>query len=796
MKIKPMKHLILTTLITLITFNSFGTNEPIKKDITGIVLDAISQTPLEFATVSIFKDGTLIDGIITDLEGKFTLNAEIGTYQLKVEYLSFKTHEQTISFSSHLDLGSILLEEDSESLNEIMIVAEKSTVELKLDKKVFNVGKDLLSQNGSLSQILDNVPSVAVDVDGTVSLRGNSSVTILINGKPSILTANGNLEQIAAQNVEKIEVITNPSSKYEASGTAGIINVILKKNRTEGFSGSVSLQTGNPADHRINASLNYKTEKLNLFSTLGYRYTDYKGKQTSYQKATNNDITTILNMNADQDRNDKSPSMYIGADYTFNEYNTITASYFKDRFENRDQTRFNYEYSNEINELDSIIVRTEDYYEPQDYNQLEFIYEKTFKKEGQKMSVDFQYDFWNDDEMENLSTYKSFPEVSDSQLTRTRDIESSKDYLIQVNYENPINDKSKFETGLRGETRVITSDYKAEEFLNEEWLIYKGIENVVDYREKIGGIYAQYSNTFNKLSVQVGIRTEFTNIEIKDDEGAFSDTKNYSQLFPTTHLSYSFSDNTNMQLSYSKRIRRPGFWQLNPFGGLSDFSSIRVGNPDLDPALTNSFELGFLTKLGKLRLNPSIYYQHTSDAFHFSVTKNDEGILVTKPINLDYENRIGFELSTTYKPTKWLNLSGEFNYFAFKEEGTYEDQVFNFDDSNWFMRVNSRAKLPKDISIQASFNYQGENKSAQTTRDASYYMDVALSKNLFNNNATITMNVQNILDSRQTDWTTTGDEFFYEGSRQRIGTRFNISFAYRFNKKPNASDRSPGDSNR
>lgn len=791
-----MKRFIITLLLGISTTVSFSINDIVKKEVTGKIQDAATKTPLEFATISIYKKTTLIDGIITDSTGAFSLSVPTGTYTLKVEFLSFKTHEQTVTIESNIDIGTIFLEEDSEALDEVTIVAEKSMVELKLDKKVFNVGKDLLSQNGTVSQILDNVPSVAVDVDGTVSLRGNSNVTILINGKPSVLTMNDNLEQIASQNVEKVEVITNPSSRYEASGTAGIINIILKKNKMDGFSGSVSVQTGILADHRINTSINFKTNKLNLFSTLGYRYVNFEGKQTSYQETTNNNITTILNLNADQNRNDKSPTIYIGADYSLNEQNTLTASYFKGIVKNTDITRYNYTYSNASNALDSIIQRTENYYEPQDYNQLELTYERTFKKEGEKLLVDFQYDFWDDDEQENFETQKTYPEISDPQLMRTRDIESSKDYLLQVNYEKPINDHSKFEAGLQGETRVITSDYTAEEFVNDEWIVYEGIENIVDYQEKIGGVYAQYSNTFKKINLQLGLRTEFTNIEIEDIEGTFNDKKSYNQLFPTAHLSYSFSDKTNMQLSYSKRIRRPAFWQLNPFGGLSDFSAIRIGNPDLDPALTNSLELGFLSSFGKFRINPSIYYQHTKDAFHFYVTKNDEGVLVTIPINLDYENRIGFELSTSYKPTKWLNLSGEFNYYAFEDNGSYENQLFDYSDSNWFMRLNSRANLPKDLAMQVSFNYQGENRSAQTTRKGNYYMDIALSKNLLANEATITFNAQNIFNSRQTEWTTLGDAFYFEGNRQSIGARFNLSFTYRFNKKSNSKDRTPGSSNR
>ena len=788
------KKLLIVLSVLIAVFMSFGNNSLAQLTITGTIVDASSQSPLEFATVSLFNDGKLVDGIITNQKGVFTLNAEKGNYLLKAEYISYQPYEVDVVLTANKSLGVIIMEIDAAVLDEVAVVAEKSTYELKLDKKVFNVGKDILANNGSLSQVLSNVPSVAVDVEGAVSLRGNSNVTILINGKPSVLTANNGLDQIAAQNIEKIEVITNPSSRYQATGTAGIINVILKKNTQEGFSGSVSLTAGVPADHRISTNLNYKTKKINLFSTLGYRYSNFKGEQKVDQTSYVGDQMVVLDQIMTQNRNDKAPNLYFGVDYFFNEKNTITSSYYKSILENTDETDYQYNYLNGSGSLDSTLVRNEDYYEPQNWNQLEMVYTKTFNKEAQKFTLNFQYDFWNDDENETLYTQKSQPAEGAGKDLRTRDIESSNDYLLQLDMVVPVGEKGTFETGIRGETRIITSDYLAENKVNGVWTKFGGLGNAIDYNEKIGGAYLMFSNEFKKIGVQLGLRAEHTLIEIADVENTFNGNKNYTQLFPTVHLNYNFNETTKVQFSFSKRINRPGFWQLNPFGGLSDLNAIRMGNPDLDPSFTNAFELGFLKQWEVLTFNPSVYYQQSTDFFSFYVKQNPEGVFVTKSINLDTEERLGVEVSSSYSPFKWMRWTGEFNFFAFEQKGVYEDQNFDFSNHTWSTRLNGNIKFPKDFALQTSFNYRAKNEDAQTLMKAQIYADLGLSKNLLNNKATVTLNARNILDSRKREWVTTRANFVSSNSRKYIGRRFSLTFLYRFNQKGNSKSRGPGGS--
>lgn len=791
-----MTRLLISFIFFLTSIVMFGNNNILEKRISGTVIDAETQTPLEFATVSIYENEKLIDGIITNEKGEFTINAKPSIYLIKVEYISYKNYETQIDLKQNTNLGIISLEIDMESLGEVEIIAERSTVDLKLDKKVFNVGKDLLSQNGSLLQVMENVPSVAVDLDGGISLRGNANVTVLINGKPSVLAANNGLDQIPAQQIERIEVITNPSARYQAAGTAGIINVILKKNANGGFSGSVSMSNSIRADFNTNASLNYKTDKFNAFTTLGYRFVDNKISEQINQNSLVNGNIVNLNQTADSYRNSKVTSLYFGLDYFLNEENIITASYYKMLIDRNNKVNYNYNYFDELQTLDSTVVRGEKYHEPMNHNQLELNYAKTFDKEGKKLTIDFQYDFWDDDENERFNTQKTAPVQLVNELSRTRDIESSKDYLLQLDFVNPINENSTFEVGLRGETRIITSDYKAENFDGTDWDIFNGIENKLDYKEEIGGVYAQFSSKVNKFSYQLGLRTEFTKIDISDKNNTFNNTKNYTKLFPTAHFTYAFSDKTNMQLSYSRRINRPSFWHLNPFGGLAQINTIREGNPDMDPSLTNSFELGFLTRLGKLRINPSIYFQNTDDPFQFITERNAEDVLVTKPINIDSENRIGVEVSMSYNPFKWIQLSGEFNYFGFEQKGSYNSVNFDFDDSRWFTRINSRIKLPSDFTFQSSFNYNARNESTQTIVKANHSLDLGLNKTFLNKKATLTFNASNILNSREQFLTTTGDNFSFKSHRKLLGPKYTLTFTYRFNQTGKSKTRRPGESNR
>ncbi|WP_299272496.1 outer membrane beta-barrel family protein [uncultured Psychroserpens sp.] len=778
----------------------FSSNINPKYSITGKVIDSLTQKPLSYATVSISQNDVIIDGVITNEKGEFKLNVQKGDYILKAEFLSYNPFLRSITVDESLDLGIIKLSESVNELEEVIIRSERSTIDLKIDKKVFNVGKDLLAQNGSLQQILENVPSVSVDLNGVVSLRGNSNVSILINGKPSVLAVNNNLNQIPSDQIDRIEVITNPSSRYQAAGTAGIINVILKKNGLEGLSGSLTLTNSIIANTSAYANINYKTNMFNLFSTVGYRFTDSRVFEDVSQNSTSGITPLSLDRKTEEYHNLKRAYIYTGFDYFLSASSTLTASYFKILAERDNVLRYDYTYFSAlpVQTLNGVIVRDENYFEPIDHNQLEVSYTKNYNKKGKKLLVDFQYDFWNEDENEDFLTRTIFPPITESiTASRTKDIESSKDFLLQIDFVNPIHEKTTFETGFRGETRIISSDYKAEIFQNNQWEIFNSIDNKLDYRERIVGVYALYANEQKKFNYQLGIRAEYTNIDVSDRNEDFGSKKNYTQLFPTIHLNYVFSDVTTTQLSYSRRINRPSFWQLNPFSTLSGGLNAQIqGNPDLDPSFTSSLEFGFLTKIGKLKLNPSIYYQHTTDPFQFFTAQNADDILISTTINLDTEKRIGGEISLSYNPLKWLQVSGDVNYYSFQQRGNHNGVSFDFNNKTWTSRVNSRIKLPRQITFQATFNYNARNENAQTITKPYYFGSIGINKPFLKNKAAVTFNIRNVLNSRDQRIFRTGENFTYESSRRDFGPIYMLTFTYRFNQKENSRTRRPGRSNR
>lgn len=793
MKLKYLTLLMIALVLAL----PLRAGDAKKFTLSGTVLDGESQSPLEYATVTILDAADqVVNGAVTDAQGKFALKIPEGSYKVRFSFISYKTAEQDVVLDKNTDLPPMALQPDATQLDDVEIVDEKTQVEFKLDKKIYNIGKDITVQGGTVNDVLDNVPSVNVDASGAISLRGNGGVTVLINGKPSVLAANNGLASIPAQNVEKVEVVTNPSARYQAAGTAGIINIVLKRNRLKGFSGSVQLTTGIPADHSATANLAYKTEKMNLFGTFGRRYSNFVGKAYTRQSTQFNGTTTALDMVGEQDRNDNGYNFFFGSDFYINPKNTLTATFFHFNMRNTDKTVFDYLYTFDDGTPDSSTQRTNNYVEPQKYSQLELSYTKTFAQKRRKWSVDFQYDFWNDDENENIDNILTGEQTNLTQLFRTRDIESSDDFMLQTDYVHPIGKEGQFEIGGRAETRVITSNYTAEEYQNEIWDIYNGINNDVDYAERIGGAYIQYGNAIKKFSYLFGLRTEYTGIEVKDVNGTFNFTKEYTRLFPTAHLSYGLGKGLKAQMSYSRRIRRPSFWQLNPFGGISDNNSLFAGNPDLDPAFTNALELTLLQQSDKLTVNPSLYFQHTTDNFQFNVAQASDGTFLTLPFNMDHENRFGAELLLMYRPTKWLQLQSEFNYFRFQQRGDFGGQNFDFDYGTWSAEGGTRMRLPAKLSFQANFSYQARNRNAQTLTKAIYNLDLGLSKRLLKDKATLAFNVRNALDSRRQITLTTGETFSTEQMRQRNIRRFRLAFTYQWNQRQGQRQRQPGRSNR
>jgi outer membrane receptor protein involved in Fe transport len=420
-----------------------------------------------------------------------------------------------------------------------------------------------------------------------------------------------------------------------------------------------------------------------------------------------------------------------------------------------------------------------DYREPQRANQIELNYVKNFENENKKWTVNLQYDFWNDDENELITEREVFPDNLPKTL-KSRDIESSKDFLFQSDFAIPIG-KSKIEFGGKGEIREIDSDYE----VFDNGVLIDSLNNVLHYRERIFGAYVQYSGSLKKLQYLFGLRAENANTGSDDVLGRFNIDKEYTNLFPTVHLTYGFTEAVNLQLSYSRRIRRPSFWQLNPFGGISDRRNINVGNPNLDPMYTDSYELSTLFKWKTLTINPSVYHQFSTNLFEDRYFTNDDGVLISQQINSGQESRIGAELSVNYSPLKWLTLSGEMNYFSFEQKGIYRvsDQVFT-------SRLNSRIRH-KGWNFQAIFNHQGERESGQTFTEAQYWVDLGLGKDFWDEKATVTLKADNLLDSRNYKGIVTGDDYTSRFDSRQIGPRVYATFTYRFNRKKSDRERLP-----
>ncbi len=791
--------------------------------VTGKVIDKDVNQPLEYATIVFFskQENKIITGGITDLEGNFNIPVPKGTYDISVEYISYKTKSipnQTLQ--KNTDLGVLSIGINAEALNEVMIVAERTTVEIKLDKKIYNIGSDLTTAGGSVSDALNNVPSVSVDVEGAISLRGNENVRILINGKPSAMAGFGDtnvLSQLPAEAIERVEVITSPSARYDAEGTAGILNIILRQKETLGFNGSLTANIGHPDNYGLSANLNLRKEKYNLFTTLGYRY--FNAPRISFSDATyfNSSNSDFDRIREDQkvDRLNRNYNSNIGMEYFINDDSSITGSIFYRYGEDADTSLNNSDRFN-LGTLEEQTLRREKQTEEDNSYQIAFNYINRLDDKGQQLTADFQ--FGQDKEIQNTGISEDY--ISTGQIDPTPfqreevyTTEDQNEYLFQIDYVLPLGEDSQFEAGYRDNYQNEITDYNLDQeriignVATGNLILNDTLSNIFDYTEHVTAIYTQYGTKFGDFSFLLGLRLENTRLKgdidsrLTDEElvEAFgfpiqtNFDNNYLGLFPTVNLIYNLAEEDEKEesvtLGYNRRINRPRGWYINPFPSRSSRTNVFQGNPNLQPAFSNAFDLGYLKRWDDLTFTSSIYYQHETDSFERveentgQQTTDGIDIIRTIPVNLATNDRIGAELGILYNPTKWLRLNSSFNFFQFETKGAFNGVDYSAKNTSYFARFSSKVTLPGKIDWQTNANYFGAQENAQTKTDGIFSMDLAFSKEVLKDRATVSLNVRDVFNSRIRKQSTTTPTFNRYSENQWRVRQVTLSLMYRFNQQ-------------
>ncbi|MCM8569932.1 TonB-dependent receptor [Gramella jeungdoensis] len=811
------------SLLNVFLFSSFaqGPSDLRQFTISGTVIDNELEVPLEYATISIVnvEDPKDLTGGVTDAQGEFSIDVKKGTYNIIVEFISYESKTfKNRTIDKDLDLGTIKLGLGSENLDEVVVRAETTQVDVRLDKKIYNIGKDLTTAGGTVSDALNNVPSVTVDIDGGISLRGNENVRILINGKPSAMAGFGDtniLNNLPADAIERVEVITSPSARYDAEGTAGILNIILRQKKTLGFNGSLNLNAGTPANAGITANLNYRTENFNLFTTSGFRYFDAPGGgffDTRYFENSETEYSRIYE-DRDIERLNRNYNTNLGMEYFINDRSSITGSVFYRYGEDEDVTTNSSDYYKRNEGLVLETTRSENQEEEDNSWQVSLNYINNFNDKGHKLTADFQYENDSETQLTNIGeridsnpTDIDFPLLAE----RINTTEDQKEYLLQADYVLPFNEDSQFEAGYRGNFENEITDYTlfSENENTGELEFNETFSNKFDYTENVQALYTQYGTKIGNLSFLLGLRLENTNLKGKIDSeltdqqleevfGIPIDTdfdNNYLGLFPTVNLIYELAEEENITLGYNRRINRPRGWFINPFPSRSSTNNIFQGNPNLRPAYSNAFDLGYLKRWENITLTTSVYYQHETDAFE-RIEDNVAGSNVVRriPVNLSSNDRTGGELGILYNPAKWLRLNGSFNFFRFKTEGSFNGRDYSAENTSWFARFSSKVSLPAKIDWQTNAFYRGASEEVQGNRDGYLSLDLALSKDLFKDKATLSLNVRDLLNSRKRQSYTITDTYERDTEFQwRQGQNFTVSLIYRFNQQKKRQERRNG----
>jgi len=789
------KPLLVFSIITqiFICLNHLEAQQPGKGIIQGKVIDKNSSSLMNFATVAVYDEqNNLVEGTITEENGRFNVSVPFGNYYLLIEFMGFEPYKSIpfpISRENPIqEFKELRLSPSFDNLDEVIVEGEKPFMELALDKRIFNVAEDLANSGRTTSDILMNLPSVTVDTQGNVRLRGSDNVRILVDGKPSGLVSfkgSRGLQQLPASMVERIEIITNPSARYEAEGMAGVINIVLKKETNSGFNGSFEVIVGTPTNLGLAANLNYRHKKINWFINYGIAKRIVPRRGTLFQEAFGGDTTFISDQSTEGTVNSIDNNVRAGLDYFFNENSILTASYSLRRSDARRITDIRYnDYIFNLDNMQSYSLRKQDETEKEPNSEYLITYKRSFDKKGHELTTVLTYlDYWeNSDQLFTESTFSPDGTLipSRSLVQTSVNDEFEKQYLIQVDYVKPIGAEGKFETGIRSSFRNMENDFVVKEQNEQgEFEPMPGLDNIFLYRENIHALYGILGNKTKKMSYQGGLRTELTDIKttlVKTNE---ENPRNYVNLFPSAHLTYNFTEENGLQFSYSKRVRRPFYNDLSPFVTFSDARNFFSGNPDLEPEFTDAFELGHIKYFEKGTLFSTVFYRNTVDKIERIRTVDNDGNATTFPQNLNGEQSFGLEFTTDYAISSWWKVDVNLNFFYTDIDGSNIQTDFTATTYSWNARQNSRFTFGNGIIAQVRTNYQARQQIAQGIRKGIFFMDVSASKDILKKRGTLVLNIADIFNSRWDRYILEGQGFITYGDFQNVRRQINLSLNYR-----------------
>lgn len=773
--------------------------------VSGQVVDERNQ-PLPGATViaSFNAESQPFTGTSTDENGRFSLSIpQNGNFLIQIEFIGYKPTRRNISLSgSDIQLGTLRMAPDVQTIKEVQIVEEKETIQTGIGTMVYDVSKDLVNMGGSATDVLQNIPSVQVDENGGISLRGNANVMILINGKQSALTGTNRqalLERIPASSIERIEVITNPSARYDADGGAGIINIVLKRPKEKGLNGSVQLNLGNYDRHNAGFDLNYQTPKWNLYTSLNGRQDTRIGRITVRRENFLPNTTPFLNQNSEFERFRRSGTFTGGAEYFFNEKHSLRLEGIFGLEGSREDRLVNNRSLDADRQLMNYFFRNSAEVQDENNYSVSLNYDWRIRGSDHTLTAYAAYNQnWRD---ENTNFWEQYfnadgSTAQDDFLQRSRLNGTNGMWIFQLDYKRPITKNIRFESGAKSIIRNVSSNFVLEDRLNENWITNTGFTNNFEFNEQIHAAYLLTAARIAQWEMEVGLRGEKTNTLahlITTDERF---TLDYFNLFPSLAVARKINSNNKLQFTYSRRINRPSFRDLNPFRTFSNPLVQRSGNPFLRPELTQSLEAGYQHDRDKLTLTTNIFYKYTDDVIQGILGQQVGDTVVYFPQNIASAHNYGAELILNLRPNRRINWNISTSYYRLIIDGRNLDESVLNDAFAWDIRSLFTWSLPGEWRIQANLFYRSPSATAQGTRFEFFMNGIGISKRVLNRKGNINFNVRDVAQTMRF-----GSErltealynyFEFRGNTRVITVGFQYTFGQEIKKRRQQNGRRGG----